>query len=70
MGSGGQKNGNRMKTFEGYELILTPLASDIPVDVRLQALLKTTLRRFRFRCKSVKPVAPKAKLATKAKSKK
>ncbi len=45
--------------MSAYELILTPLKSEIPADVRLRHVLKSLLRQYRFRCRSIKPVEMK-----------
>lgn len=58
-----------MKTNETIELIIVALASDIPVDVRLRHVLKSLLRRYQFRCKSIKSVELEKKGAAKATAK-
>lgn len=57
-------------TGGSYELVIVALKDATPADVRLQALLKTALRRFAFRCKSVRPVEVEKKRTTKARKKK
>lgn len=46
---------------EAHELIIVPLSSDIPVDVRLRHVLKSLLRQYRFRCKSIRPIEVQTK---------
>lgn len=39
-----------------YKLILLALADDVPVEIRLRRVLKSLLRQYGFKCKSVKRV--------------
>lgn len=45
--------------IDSYELIIEALRDPIAVDVRLRHVLKSLLRQYRFRCKSVKRVDSK-----------
>jgi hypothetical protein len=43
---------------ELIELIIRPLSDPIPPEIRLRHILKSVLRRHRYRCVSVKPIKP------------
>jgi hypothetical protein len=40
----------------GYILVLRPLASHLPADMRLRAALKRLLRDYKLRCESCAPL--------------
>ena len=54
-----------MIRIDSYELIIVALRDPVAADVRLRRVLKSLLRTYRFRCKSVRPVESQPKRAPK-----
>jgi hypothetical protein len=50
-----------MIRVDSYELVLVALSDPTAADVRIQRVLKSLLRTYRFRCKSIKRVKAETK---------